>query len=472
MSNTGILLGQKLGQALLGGAYDDAYAKSSKDLAQQAAYMSTAQLNKAKTDELNQRAQYRTPEFASKLAGQLAGLTAPQSSALADYNRTGGWGSDIESMPVDVAGPPRVTPKAAPEWATPDTVSRYTSALGAAFANLAGTGDSNASQISKFYADALDKARDGDVLSGRLSPEQVMRLGGLESARKGDVFDFNEFGTGNRVTGGVEFNDPYIRRNDSVIAENKAQAAKSYAGAALDRERINTEKADAELKRSKIGQQGGQTITLPDGTVISSGANIPWKYDSGSDEYVAPPTPEFPMGRRSGNISKQNAAKSLDYLVDQFRGTPEEPGPIATTAQGGPMGIIGQIGRVTDSQDAKRFENLKEQLSTELRTLFRIPGEGSLSDKEQAQYGIQLPDVGNSRETNESILNDIQGRVRLRLNNDANPLLSGPKRGQPTGQEVTREQALSEARAAIAAGADRAAVIKRLKEMGINEGGL
>jgi hypothetical protein len=166
-----------------------------------------------------------------------------------------------------------------------------------------------------------------------------------------------------------------------------------------------------------------QGVIGPDGQSATV-QNVPWKYDAGSDEFVAPPTPEYPMGRRSGNIAKRNAANSLDYLVSQFIGTDEEPGPVKTTPQGGWLGMRGQIGKVTDTQKAKRFGNLKEQLSTELRTLFRIPGEGTLSDKEQAQYGIQLPDVANSETTNRKILNDIQERVRLRNDLGANPLIS------------------------------------------------
>lgn len=149
---------------------------------------------------------------------------------------------------------------------------------------------------------------------------------------------------------------------------------------------------------------------------------IKWKYDAASDEFVAPPTAEFPMGRRSGNIAKQNASKSMDYVIKQFRGDDKNKGALDKATQGGVMGYRGMVGKVTDSQDQRRFDNLKEQMSTELRTLFRIPGEGTLSDKEQAQYGIQLPSVLNSKETNNAILNDVENRIKLRNNLGANPL--------------------------------------------------
>lgn len=106
---------------------------------------------------------------------------------------------------------------------------------------------------------------------------------------------------------------------------------------------------------------------------------------------------------------KRGAARSMDYVIQQFRAQ------IPRTPQGGPMGALGMIGSVTQSQEARRFNNLREQLSTELRTVFRIPGEGTLSDREQAQYGVQLPDVKNSAGTNEAILQDVQARVAARL---------------------------------------------------------
>lgn len=177
-----------------------------------------------------------------------------------------------------------------------------------------------------------------------------------------------------------------------------------------------------------INKRTGEIKKLPAG---AGGGDIEWKYDAASDEFVAPPTAEFPMGRRSGNISKTNAAKGMDYVVNQFKGTPDQPGALETATQGGPLGVKGLLGKVFDSQDSKRFDNLKEQMSTELRTLFRIPGEGTLSDKEQAQYGIQLPQVTNSKENNEAIIKDIQARIAARLDTGANPLMSQGNKSPP-----------------------------------------
>lgn len=185
-----------------------------------------------------------------------------------------------------------------------------------------------------------------------------------------------------------------------------------------------------------INKRTGEIKKMPAG---AGGGDIEWKYDAASDEFVAPPTQEFPMGRRSGNIAKTNAAKGMDYVVNQFKGTPEQPGALETATQGGPLGVKGMLGKVFDSQDSRRFDNLREQMSTEMRTLFRIPGEGTLSDKEQAQYGIQLPSVMNSKENNEAIIKDMEARVGARLDTGANPLMGGG------GQQAPRVNSVNDA---------------------------
>ncbi len=110
--------------------------------------------------------------------------------------------------------------------------------------------------------------------------------------------------------------------------------------------------------------------------------------------------------RGSGSQEKMPVLDSLDYISDRF-------GKVFDKVGTGP--IRGRISGVTDYGDAVQFDNLREQLSTEMRTLFRIPGEGTLSDKEQAQYGLQLPDRRYPRQVNEQILSDITNRARLRM---------------------------------------------------------
>jgi hypothetical protein len=88
---------------------------------------------------------------------------------------------------------------------------------------------------------------------------------------------------------------------------------------------------------------------------------------------------------------------------------------IGKTSTGGPLGAKGRAGAVTEYQAQRQFEQRKQQLSTEIRTVFRIPGEGTLTDQEQKQYGIQLPDVLNDPEINGQIMTELEARVMARM---------------------------------------------------------
>lgn len=156
-----------------------------------------------------------------------------------------------------------------------------------------------------------------------------------------------------------------------------------------------------------------------------------WKYDAGSDTWVQPPNEQFPMGRATPNVGKVAAGQNFDYLASNFVGDEKNPGIVDKTPQGGWLGIGGKLG--TGTQSAKEFDNAKEQMSTELRKIFRIPGEGALSDKEQAQYGIQLPSRDNDPDLNRQIVKDLRFRVANSVNpQGVNPLQ--PNTPKPEGR--------------------------------------
>lgn len=115
----------------------------------------------------------------------------------------------------------------------------------------------------------------------------------------------------------------------------------------------------------------------------------------------------------SALAAKAPVMDSMRYVMGQY----EELFPKINT--GGFMGAAGRASSVFDSQDAMRFENVNQQLSTELRTVFRIPGEGTLSDKEQQQYGLQLPSLNYDESTNRAILKDLETRAGLRTGGGA-----------------------------------------------------
>jgi hypothetical protein len=130
--------------------------------------------------------------------------------------------------------------------------------------------------------------------------------------------------------------------------------------------------------------------------------------------------------------SKAPVLDSMQYVMDQYT----ELFPKITT--GGVLGVKGKISSVFDSQDAMRMENLNQQLSTELRTVFRIPGEGTLSDREQAQYGLQLPSLNYDQATNEAILTDLKTRAALRTGQDEGPTTPRVEQNQGGGIKLLR----------------------------------
>lgn len=114
-----------------------------------------------------------------------------------------------------------------------------------------------------------------------------------------------------------------------------------------------------------------------------------------------------PATQRTGEAAKGTAVKRVDDIAVKIESR------LANVRTGGPLGVVGALSRVFDSQDAKLFESYRQQLSSALRTALRIPGEGALSDFEQRQYGLQLPELGQSSENNIQILRSLQNQVRL-----------------------------------------------------------
>jgi hypothetical protein len=78
--------------------------------------------------------------------------------------------------------------------------------------------------------------------------------------------------------------------------------------------------------------------------------------------------------------------------------------------------VSGTLSRVFDTADAKQFETLREQLSGAVRAALRIPGEGTLSDQEQRQAGLQLPSLTQTKENNIQTMAAILEQVRLAKN--------------------------------------------------------
>jgi hypothetical protein len=135
-----------------------------------------------------------------------------------------------------------------------------------------------------------------------------------------------------------------------------------------------------------------------------------------------------PATQRTSGAEKEKTVQRVDSIAETITGAMDK------VATGGPLGVRGALSRVFDSQDAKLFESLRQQLSSAIRAALRIKGEGALSDFEQKQYGLQLPELGLNKENNLLILRSLQNQVRLAAGLD--PL---PMEEQESPFKVTRE---------------------------------
>lgn len=133
-----------------------------------------------------------------------------------------------------------------------------------------------------------------------------------------------------------------------------------------------------------------------------------------------------PATQRTGEAGKATAVTRVDNIANRII---EQMGQVQT---GGALGLTGAMSRVFDSQDAKLFETYRQQLSTALRAALRIPGEGALSDRDLALYGLTLPDISQSRENNIAILESLKEQVQLAAGQDIQQA-PGPRAGAAGG---------------------------------------
>lgn len=130
--------------------------------------------------------------------------------------------------------------------------------------------------------------------------------------------------------------------------------------------------------------------------------------------------------QRASEAAKATSATRVDNIVSRIIGQMDK------VKTGGMLGGTGAMSSVFDSQDAKLFQTYREQLSTALRAALRIEGEGPLSDRDLAQYGLTLPSLGQSRENNLAILESLQEQVRLAAGQDIQQV-PGPRAGAAGG---------------------------------------
>lgn len=139
-----------------------------------------------------------------------------------------------------------------------------------------------------------------------------------------------------------------------------------------------------------------ESLGFPKGTVLQRNAS------TGEVKVLS----AIPAAERTSLAGKERTVKRFDAIASRIE---SQLGKVST---GGPFGVVGAVSRVFDSQDAKLFESYRQQLSGAIRAALRIPGEGTLTDFEQRQYGLQLPDLGLSKESNLQVIESLKEQVR------------------------------------------------------------
>jgi hypothetical protein len=453
-------VGANLGRALMGGG--DAFESGRTKMAQ---LLADANYKQAHADYLTnkaavekQRAVYQTPEYATKFAGALAGLGDDQAAQMEEFRKTGSWGMN-PAMP-DEAKQMTIAPapKAAPSFYTPELTAKYDAARAAGMLNLAATGDAKPDDVAKAFAELLGQNR---IDSAIADPSKAPAFGKAMAASKGQaLFNQGSNGVMDNFTGVERIND--VGR--SVIGENNAQASNAYASAGAhnaSRQKTMAEipeiQSKIDLNRSKIGQTN--TVTMPDGTEITTG----------------PVMPKLTEIQAKSQLFGSRAAEA-DRIMRELDG---KYSPLAINTKlgaegvfgiGGMLGAIGNKALPPEAQQAEQAQ--RDFINAVLRQESGAAIAPSEFDNARKQY---FPQPGDSEE----VLNQKKENRKTAI--EGLKVMAGPASGmvnyggrkQP-GQApaIDKTQALSEAKAAIARGAPRAAVIQRLKEMGINEGAI
>jgi hypothetical protein len=211
---------------------------------------------------------------------------------------------------------------------------------------------------------------------------------------------------GNVVYQGAALDNMYGRINPGDFTP---ASLKKYA---VTKDFGDLERAWAPPAPTVVQLAGGQSVVAPtrDGTAPRVTTLTTAQQEQAAAQAAAAAKAEGGAvgDARGSQDAKAPAKASFQLATDNMRQS------IGSATQGGPLGVAGAAGKLFDYGDNRLFESRREQLSTELRTVFRIPGEGTLSDQEQRQYGLQLPSIYNPPEVNEQIMKDLEGRVKLR----------------------------------------------------------
>lgn len=278
--------------------------------------------------------------------------------------------------------------------------------------------------------------------------------------------------TGKQVVAERGLNAMFNNVQRSIANENNAQAGSAAASAALHRSQIPEVQARTELTRSKIGQP--QVVIGPDGVPVVVPAGAPAK-----------PMPTGSLKMQQEELEEIAAASGINSQMGKFEDLIKKDklslGPLQNLISSG----LNYSGLSTEN--SKNYASFQAMLEKARNDSLRLnKGVQTEGDAQRAWNEIVRnsndPDVVLQRLAEIQKLNDRaielrRSNIQTIRSNYGLPNLDtsayAPGRQQASSMsESDRFQSVANAKKAIAAGYDKAAVLQRLEDSGITNHGI
>lgn len=249
----------------------------------------------------------------------------------------------------------------------------------------------------------------------RVNPQEALaRMYGTQAGRdvasvSPELLQLAQEGVTGRTVGGAVYNPLTGSFARPPEAQVRDLTPEEVAALRLPRGTVVQRKADGTLdiiREPAVASagtrfdviQGAQVEALgfPQGTVLQRNAV------TGELKVLS----SVPASQRAELSARDKVINRVDKIAKRIEDQLDQ------VETGGPLGVTGAMSRIFDSKDARLFESYRQQLSGAIRAALRIPGEGALSDFEQRQYGLQLPELGQSKENNKAIIASLKEQVR------------------------------------------------------------
>lgn len=139
------------------------------------------------------------------------------------------------------------------------------------------------------------------------------------------------------------------------------------------------------------------------GINLPAGVQYTWDPKTGRPVAVEGTVPTKEDKAGAGKVPAVNNANMLFDQMEELLDQGVATGPIAGSEIAGIP-----LGRAVDYDRKTLFDAFTKQVSPSLRAIFRIPGEGALSDSEQKQYNLMLPQVTYPESVNRALIANLR----------------------------------------------------------------